>query len=88
MTAIKSNEYHLIGCYIALNGLKWKDDRMSLGTEYQERTDVSSGGLIVYAKSLTRNSGVLGCFFLNKKYESWGDDIEHQIKPNCTSNLK
>lgn len=61
---------------------------MSLGIEYQERTDVSSGGLIVYAKSLTRNSGVLGCFFLNKKYESCGDDIEHQIKPNCTSNLK
>lgn len=45
MTAIESNEYHLIGCYIALNGLKWKDDRMSLGTEYQERTDVSSWGL-------------------------------------------
>lgn len=43
---------------------------------------------VVYAKSLTRNSVFLGCFFLNKKYESCGDDIEHQIKPNCTSNLK
>lgn len=30
----------------------------------------------MYAKSLIRNSGFLGCFFLNKKYESCGDDID------------